>query len=331
MSSIYRAIMRQALKIMWQTKFLWFFGLFAAVLETDRVVNLVVDKYPRLFDLSNFLTTLREAYLIDGWKAFTPNFGTFFTNFTLGNGLLLLLFVVLGIFLLWLALVSQGALFSGAYKTYKKQRTSFGALVKIGNAKFWKTLWLNLLTRVSIGVVWFVLGLPFALIFVAKGIDWSQSVFVIASFIASIIFALFAYFLFRYALMFMLNDGLGTGAAIKAGWGLFKKNWLVSIEMAIVLFLADVLTVIILLVGIFVLLLVYAILSALGLAGLNLVIFVILCLAAVLWIIWVAALSSVFRHTTWTILFVRISEGEVMPKIMRLIAGRSLGAAEEKK
>ncbi|MDD5290231.1 MAG: hypothetical protein PHT40_03490 [Patescibacteria group bacterium] len=331
MSSIYRAIMRQALKIMWQTKFLWFFGLFAAVLETDRVVNLVVDKYPRLFDLSNFLTTLREAYLVDGWKVFWPSFGAFFTNFTLGNGLLLLLFVVLGIFLLWLALVSQAALFSGAYKIYKKQKTSFGALVKIGNAKFWKTLWLNLLTRVSIGVVWFVLGLPFALIFVARGVDWSQSVFIIASFIASIIFALFVYFLFRYALMYMLNDGVSTGTAIKAGWNLFKKNWLVSIEMAIVLFLADVLTVIVLLVGIFVLLLVYAILGAIGLAGLNLIIFVILTLAAILWIIWVAALSSVFRHTTWTILFVRISEGEVLPKIMRLVGSGLLNKQSDVK
>jgi hypothetical protein len=334
MSSIYRAMMRQALKITWSAKYLWFFGLFAVILEGDRIVNLVVDKYPRLFESENLANSIRDSYSNDFFSLIFSNIKNFFSSFTLSNTLLMLLFLVIGVFLIWLAIISQSALFSGAYKIYKKQKTNFGDLFKFGNKIFWKTLWLNILARISLAIAWLIVASPFIIVFVKSGSEWSKSAFVITSFIISIIFGLIIYFLLRYSLLFAINSGNGVKEAIKNSWKLFIKNWLVSLEMAILLFLVDFLTVIILFLGMvviaFPLMFLAIFLEGAGFSGPTSLVIGAMYSIGVLWVIFIAAFSSVFRHSVWAVLFVHITEGEVIPKIVRLIASKSLKALESK-
>jgi len=331
MSSVYRAILRQALKIVWQTKYLWFFGLFAVMLETDRVVNLISDRYPRVWEFSELTDYFRGG---GAWPDFFGNARDFFSALNWGSGLLMALLVVLGIFLLWLAVTAQGALWHNIYRQYKKQKTDFGLALKTGHQNFWKLFFLNLLARVVLAVVWAVIGLPLAWLYIKTGSGWSQVIFVVFNFLVFVVLALIIYFLFRYAAISLVNKAMTVWQAITEAWQLFKKNWLVSVEMAIVMFLVDVATIMVLLIGMAVVfipwVLIYALLLNLGLVGIGFWSLIILLISGVLWFLFVAAFSAALRHAAWTILYIRISEGQVFPKLMRLVAARTIEKLENK-
>ena len=60
--SIYRAVLRNAIKLTWQFKYLWFFGIFAALVSSVGEFNLALENFPRVSDNAGFLEILKYAW-----------------------------------------------------------------------------------------------------------------------------------------------------------------------------------------------------------------------------------------------------------------------------
>jgi membrane-anchored glycerophosphoryl diester phosphodiesterase (GDPDase) len=97
--------------------------------------------------------------------------------------------------------------------------------------------------------------------------------------------------------------GSSLPVAVRESWNLFKKHWLVSIELGFLL----------LIINIVYTLLLASILTMLGLpfTPVGYIIFTVL-------IVLMGSIFAVFRYSAWTFLFRAILEDRAIPKIVRL-------------
>jgi len=96
---------------------------------------------------------------------------------------------------------------------------------------------------------------------------------------------------------------------------LFRDNWLVSVEMAVIIFLIDFLAsgVVLVILSLF-----FLPLLLLGLIlQLNWLIILIMLLAIVVIVVFGSALAT-FQTASWTVLFLRLKERGVLAKLERL-------------
>ncbi len=332
MTSIYRTILRQALKIMWSCKYLWFFGIFAIFLSSGGEINSAIDHFYKVFDASSFLDGLKNFYNHSMVVNAGNNLNTFFNGFNGWGILLLVVLILLFFFLIWLSVVSQAGLFGAAYKIYKKQSVNFNDTFAMGRQNFWPTLWLNLLSRLVIYVLWLIVAVPLAALYLSRPAEMVGNIFIVLTFVIWVPVALFISFLMKYAVLFVVNKKYTFKEALQAAWQLFRDNWLVSIEMVIIMFFVNLLAAIALILAVMVLVLPLAILvfllGMINFAGVMYLTMLVAVILLVFLMIWGGAMLSVFQHVAWAILFVRMTEGKVLAKIIRLIARRSLPVGE---
>ncbi|HOY56278.1 MAG TPA: hypothetical protein PLH37_02525 [bacterium] len=332
MTSIYRTILRQALKIMWSCKYLWFFGIFAIFLSSGGEINSAIDNFYKVFDASSFLDGLKTFYNHSAVVNAGNNLNTFFGGFNGWGIILLVVLVLLFFFLIWLTVVSQAGLFGAAYKIYKKQNVNFSDTFAMGRRSFWPAVWLNVLSRLIIYALWLIVAVPLVALYLSRPVETVGNIFIVLTFIIWVPVALFISFLMKYAVLFVVNKKYAFKEAVQAAWQLFRENWLVSIEMAIIMFFVNLLAAIALVLAVMALVLPLAILvfllGMINFAGVMYLTMLVAVILLVLLMIWGGAMLSVFQHVAWTILFVRMTEGKVLAKIVRLIARRSLPVGE---
>lgn len=323
MTSIYRPILKMAWQIMWRAKYLWFFGLFAVLAANSGEVNLVIDNFSSLSEQTSFLQELKSLYNQELMGSFSEAVKSLFANFNWATLILLILLVALFLFLLWLAIVSQAGLISGAYKEYRKQPSDFLISFKTGRQSFWPVLWINIIGKVIIYGILLIIGLPLAWVYIRQTSETGQLLFTLLSFIILVPLAVIMSFLIKYAVMYAVLKKEKVLAAIKSGWRLFVKNWVVSIEMAILMFLVTILAGIIMLLSAIILTIPLALLLyvfyALQIGGVLMAMVVVALFLFIVLLFWLGALLSTFHTTGWVLLFDRLENGGVFPKIARLI------------
>lgn len=332
---LYRNILSQAGKITWRNKYLWFFGLFAALLGNGGEYEILAR------GLSG------NAGFFPGWQRFIET--GVFSSQTLINikqimhedplslimilAVGLVIFVLFG-FLVWLVIVSQAALVNNSAdiiteKKLGKLRIQNG--VAVGMKNFWPVFGLNIVIKLVIYLLFILLSLPFVLslaphsfseVGLAKNSMAAIDLFYVIAFVIFIPLAIALSFIIKYAIAYVVIRGSGFCAAIRDGWKLFAGNWLVSIEMAFILFfinllvgLALVLTVLILAVPfLFLALIFYYIFSATGfwvVAILALIIFLAITVLT-------GAALSTFQIASWTGLFIKLINKGGTSRIVRM-------------
>src|SRR3989339_64372 len=144
----YTNILKQSWDITWKNKYLWFFGLFAALLGNGGDLDIIV----RGFDHDN-------KFFMFGWQQFSQT-GIFNKNIFANIALLsvkepLTLFLSLGTlliftfmvgFLIWMIISSQIAIVSNSVRIITGKKHS----IKKGEENFWKVFILNMLLKLSI-------------------------------------------------------------------------------------------------------------------------------------------------------------------------------------
>jgi len=324
--SIYRPILKNAWQILWRAKYLWVFGLFAVLIGNNGEVNLAINNYSSIGEQSSFLRDMKLFYsqgMMDNWAM---NLKEIFVNFDVISVLTLVGVIIAFLIILWIAVVSQGGLVAGADKEYHRQSTNFSTIFRIGKNNFWKVLGINVLGKVVIFGILLILGIPLALTYIQQASAIGQILFMILSFIILIPLAIIISFLIKFAVMYVIIKKEETSEAIRKSWRLFYKNWIVAVEMAIVLFLFTIavglaMFILAMLITLPVSWLLY-IFNALQIGNVLLIGILTLLLVFVLLVFWLGALLSTFQHTAWVILFDRLTEGKVYAKILRLFAGR---------
>ena len=326
---LYRDILKQSIKLTWTYKYLWFFGLFAAWLEATGGYKIFVqglngEKSASFFNKSE---TIAETGIFSS-NIFTNIAALFQTDTLAMITLLLVILIILAlvVFLIWLTIISQVALVNNSAKLFASKISKIPKInegIMSGIANFWPVTGLNILSKLIIGLSVLMIGLPIFL-FSAQTGGLANYLFIIL-FIIFIPIAIIFSFVIKYAIAYVVIKGLSFIESIKAGWHLFTNNWLVSIEMALILFLTNFLVSLGILMAImilaipllFLLLLFYKLLSIIGF-------WIILILGFfILLFVFMAGVASLttFQISAWTKLFLELTSRGGASKLMRVIGG----------
>ncbi len=315
---LYRKIFKQAWFNAWRNKFLWFFGLFAALLGADDELNIVRGAFNlgdggelfALFKSMSDADLFSFSALSGVKKALNGDASTLFVIFFvyLFFFLLLILFSVL-------AVSSQVAIISASANFTEKKKNDFYSLFNLGLKKFLPAFFLNFILAVVVGSL-FVLFSLFS-------ISQNANLFIfLLLFIVFIPLSISLSFVNRYAVAYLVVFNKKIKDAILSAYKLFVKNWLVSLEMSLFFFVFSILLGFFLLYIFFIgkTILLYLISFFLSVKMSGAVVFVVI-LALLLFlfiIIFAGSLFSVFKTSAWTILFLKLDKNQAKSKLNRL-------------
>lgn len=327
----YRDILKRALAIIWRHKNLWFFGLFASLLAGVGRYQMSFSRLPEAWDSTIFsgLSVFVKQGILEG--GLLSGLALLFRQDPVAASIFVVFFliiIVLSLFLLWLAVVSQAGLINNSGKIIKQNGKAGSVAIKegieAGVKNFWPVLAYNIIGA-CLGCLFAVLvGLP--LVYITDSSDVSVSVLYFLLFILFIPLALIVSFLVKYAVCFRVLKGKKFVDSIVEAIKLFSKNWIISIEMALILFLVDVaavlavgLTISILAIPYLFTALVFSAVFAielfrplLSLGGWLAIIFVILA----------GSVTTAFKITAWTDVFSHLVDKKgSLAKIVRLAEG----------
>ncbi|MFA6514022.1 MAG: hypothetical protein WCT50_01860 [Patescibacteria group bacterium] len=322
----YRSILKQAWNIAWKHKYLWLFGLFASIAAAS-------GSFEYQLLASSFQSSALENsyYHINGLLLAGKVIGGFFIGLfnlfsydilTIINTLtVIIITLTLIISFVWLSISCQGALVISVKKLLapKKREAVLNIkenLVK-GHQNFWPVLGLNVLIKLLIGLTLFVMGVP--LLFLS--IDGS----IYLAFIYTLEFIIFTpiaialALIIKYAIAYKVLDNETFSASLKKSINLFANNWLVSLEMGIILFIISFIVGLVLLVLIAIFIFPYIIFAAnYGLAWLI----IFLLILSLILILLVGSLLTTFQISSWTSLFLELKAGRGEAKLERAFKKR---------
>jgi len=323
--SLYRKNLKQAVIIAWRHKYLWLFGLFATLMgggEYEIITKgLSGDTSNSLFPNYN---RLAEIGLLN--KNTFANLVLILKN-NFSEAIIPLLAViailVIFIFLVWLMVVSQTALVDNSSKIIggKTDELGFTKGIKAGAKFFWPVVGLNLLMRAVIYLAFLLIALP-TVLSVGQANSPLNSLYVVL-FIILIPLAIVFAFIIKYAICYVIIKNHSFIQSLHSGWRLFAKNWLVSVEMAFILFLANFLAGLAILLALLILVVPFLFLALIlyklaSLIGFWLVIIVGLIALLALVMLGGAALTT-FQTVSWTGLFVELINRGGTSKIVRIL------------
>jgi hypothetical protein len=321
---LYRQILKQAWNIAWKNKYLWFFGLFAAFLgnggEYDFLIRFISGDSNRLFLLDWGKLTQTGVF---SWKTFT-NIAYLSANDPLTLILVFFVFVVvvvLSVFIVWLSVVSLIAIVNNSAQAFVLKRENFNLGLEAGMKKFWPVFWLSMISRLAIYSFF-----AFISLFISVAVSQSTNIGSFAYVLAFVVFmplAIITSFIAKYAIAYVVVRNNKLFKALKNGWDLFCANWLVSTEMAFVLFFINFVVGLAVVLFLLTLFIPFALLLALAkqFAALFVSWFVSI-VALIIFLFIVAAVGSwlaVFQISSWTKLFLELESNGVSSKIVRTV------------
>ncbi len=239
--TFYRSIIRQAIITTWHNKYLWFFGLFATLLASNfeiELVNRFTNGGATPYDFQRWLETgiFNGQTWIEFFQLATTNTVMFISII-----ILVTVLIILAITIIWLAVVSQIALVINSNKVIsagkksinpKNHDTTLG--LQEGRKYLWPVLGLHLLVRVLVYGLAATTVIPVLLWASKQTLSFSLAYLVI--FLVFFAIALAISLVAKYAIAAITLKGQSFSQAISSSWDLFWKNWLVSLEMAFILF-----------------------------------------------------------------------------------------------
>lgn len=242
----YREILKRAWNISWKNKALWFFGFFASIISFGAELKI----FSKAFSQESGLKTINDISLFIKTGIFSketlqniPQLLKTETSTMLLLFLYLLVILAMTIFFVWLATSSQIAIIDAIKKINKEgqQKISIKEQLKKSKNKFWPVLGMNALIWLIVNGVTLLISLLLVVILIQ---DKTYLTLLYGFlFIIFIPIILFISFIIKYAIAYIVIDGKKISSALKNGWILFRKNWLISIEMSITLFFINILVI----------------------------------------------------------------------------------------
>jgi len=321
--SLYRRLLAQAWKNTWAYKYLWFFGLFATFLGSSGELNLMFRSFGDVANQGLFPTL--HSFWATGIFSTTAisNFGNLMLtdSFSLLMALTILtILAMLFCFLLWFAVVAQGGLVYNYSRIVANKSHDLKGGMDLGIKKFWPVFGLNVLLNIFVYVIFIVLALPVVLWFTHP--SGAQISFFILAYIIFVPASVIAAFIIKYAICYVVIKGAKIVDALKLGWELFLKDWLVSLEMAFILFGVSFLVTlcVFLLLSILAIPLIFIAYIALQMAsaGLFWLVFFSSMILALLIIVLAGSVLSTFQISSWTGLFIELINKGAVSKIVRI-------------
>jgi hypothetical protein len=256
MESLYRNVLGRALRISWRNKWLWFLGLFAAVIGNGSVYEALLRGFNNISEGRSVFYTFKEyaetgVFGMVSWAKFSALWQSDPSTFGVSLFALVVMMCVLAV-LITLGVICQGGLIGGVISLDAKRKTTLKSSFQLGVNKFWPILKLNLITKVILLGILVFLAYVASLLFFAST---AMNTFVyILSFIVFIILGIIIYFLTIYGTAYVILRSEGPWTGLKSAWHLFKRNVMLNLEMGLILFIMQILVGIAFLITVFVVL-----------------------------------------------------------------------------
>lgn len=314
----YRSILSRAWKITKHYKKLWIFGALALILSAGgeyQVMTKVLNEdygsgvYEKI-QSGDSLASLSFWNNLSNLIASDPKLGV-------GVILLVLLLAFIAFVILWISINSQISLirWSKILSSSKKKEPEISIWEGIskGGKEFWRVLGLNVIFKLGINLLFFLLSIPLIYLFFQNS-DFAILIYTIF-FIIFLPLSLSLALIIKYAAVSVVLEKTSFVRSIEEASKLFSKNWLVSLEVAILLFLINFFAglLIIFVISVIILPIILALIIFNFLIPLY--IFAVIGFAS---LILTAAILMTFQNAAWTILFDELREDKAQAKLERV-------------
>ncbi len=328
---LYRDILKRSALITWKNKYLWFFGLFASLLAGTGSFKLSFSGQGDAWN-GNFLDTLGRFLGVGSSTSLIGNIALYYKHDPVATTIFLIFFSIvcfLFVFLFWMAVVSQAGLVSDSSKIIKSgKNTEASATIasgmNAGHKKFWPVAGINVVTALLIILFSAMAGAP--LVFMTTGNDMTLMLVYMVLFVVLTPLVLIISFLGKFAVCFSVVKGKKFFDSMEDALKLFGKNWLISVEMALIMFFIDFIA--IFFIGFVLLVLAVPYLfAAIALSmifshALFLLAVITGLVVAIILIILAGSILTTFHTVAWTDIFLNLSEKKgSLAKIVRLAEG----------
>lgn len=320
-NQFFRPLLGQALKISWTNKFLWFFAFLTVLITGGGQYNFTLRFFDQTISILGALTSPR-------WETFKALAGGWLGQLELiftGQPFLIILLILIGLALfvvaLWLIFSSQIALIASPYYTIKGKTSGLKSNFKQGIIYFFPLLGFNLIIKAALFVLLGLISvIPFIVLPVSQN-ALAALIFYLGFFLLFVPLAVISWVATKFMVAYLAIKGQKFWPAIKQSFGLFFSNWLLCLELLVLLAIINLgvwaaSTILLVLVGVpfFLLFLLFAnfisYIGSLIIAGLG--VGVIIVLLAVLGLVLVT-----FQWASWSLLFIFLTEKK--RRISRLV------------
>lgn len=315
----YRFFIKQAWRITKNYRHLWFFGIFAAFTALGGEYQIIAQ------GMNNEPGgSLVSSGLFIIYSLFNPSFWMGIAEIAAANPAalwslisVLLLVLALVAIMAYLAIISQAAIVEQSARISlskkKKEDLSISEGLVEGRPHFWRVLALNISSHIIITLSFTIISLPLALLLITD--TGALTLAYTLLFIVFVPISLAIAFIIKYAIAAQVLEGLSFVSALTKGWKIFNKNWLVSLEMALILFIINFAVGIVTLAAIFLFFLPLLILSLQLYAPVLTAISVIMTLIAM---VVAASILNTFQISAWTSLYLHLQEKKGLSKLERI-------------
>lgn len=255
MGSLYRTILKRALKLSWKNKWLWLFGFFAAILGQGGVYEYLFKSFDNLTAGQSVLATMQEYANggILGMISFGRLQSVWATDLSgMALGIFTLLFAICVIALIIsLAVIGQGGLVKSIITLDQGKKTTPKECFSVGVKKFWPILELNFITKVVLMGVLMLLTY-FAALLMQQIVAIDTVIFVLF-FILFIVLGIIIYFLTLYGTAYIVLRDKGLLSALQSAWHLFRRNVVINLEMGLLIFVMNAIVAVLAVITLFIL------------------------------------------------------------------------------
>lgn len=315
----YRSLFRQAWDISVSYRSLWFFGIFAAVLGNGGAFNILVNNLSFFERQGNFFDSV-NVVLTDGFTSLIAlNIFRFFSHLSIWSGVILILIAgVVGV-LAWIVLTAYGALVAGVHNPHDHANQAW----KRGVDAFWHTAGVQFFSRMTLYGFLGLVSIPLLALYLMTSSPVWNTLWLFVLFLILVPGAWILAIVVRYAGMYAVLERCSAIESLRRGLSLFFGNWLTSLEVAVMLFAANMAFGIVAALALLVIALPFLliIMSAyvFGLVPFFWIFSVLFLVSEILAVFLLGAWFSVFQTSVWVLLYERIVSGHAAAKAIRLI------------
>lgn len=320
---LYRDALRFGWQFAWKNKFLWVYGLFAAMLGQFGIFELLARVSAAVTNASGGVQLywfrlprhMMRGFWQMGWEAKGPDVIWIVWLILVGLGILVALIVV--------AVVSQGALIYAAAQGKTGRVAEDSREWHAGVDHFWRLFFLNAARKAAI-------------LFLVTMVGWasysalisptpSALLLFLALFILAALVGIVVSFFTLYVACYVVIEEYSFLDALYSAWRLFRRHWLVSLEVGLLFMLFNLLLAGLGVLGFFVLIMPAAVLWFLAFFVGNALLFgvamLFLFVCFIAYVMFLGSVFTVFSLSVWTHLFMHMHRYGVKSRLMHWLHG----------
>lgn len=297
----YTEALQHAWRMTWHHKRLWALGLLAAFIGSAGALEFVAKFYDTVLgERSEVLTdSLKAAVSID-----VTTLGWVFT--------VALVFVTIAVFALFVAIFvsAQGGLVYAVEQAETQHTLNIASLFNHGRARLWRLFAFNFVKAILVVALLYISSIMAQSLRVPDAPWWYDALFLLGS-VVIIVAGLAVSLLAIYAVCYVSLHDKSLKTAFLDAWALFVDHWLVSLEMAVILFVVGLVASFLAIAGLLLLAtpVFVALMASIMTGQASIIVFGISVGFAMLvaWVLWLAAVYTTFAMSAWTVLFMQMS------------------------